>query len=163
MIKRTIKQFKYLFLLSIFLTVGCDKSIIYSEFIKIPDETWSSGNVTVFSPEITDTTTLNNIFITLRSDVEYPFQNIWLFITTKSPSGKKITDTVEYLLADAHGRRYGRGFGNLRETDLRFREKIFFPEKGIYTFTIRHGMRTTDLKGIHDVGLRIEKTGMVKN
>jgi hypothetical protein len=29
--------------------------------------------------------------------------------------------------------------------------------KGTYQFNIQHGMRTGDLKGVYDIGLRIEK------
>ena len=32
-----------------------------------------------------------------------------------------------------------------------------FTEAGTYTYTLRHGMRTDPLRGIHDIGMRVEK------
>lgn len=163
MTRGEVKKYASSLLLLILITAGCDRSIVYIDFARMPSETWHAGNVAEFSPEIKDTSSLNNIFITLRSGADYPFQNIWLFISTTSPSGKTITDTLEYLLADATGKRYGRGFGNIRETDLNFRKNAFFSEKGRYSFRIRHGMRVENLKGIFDIGLRIEQANRKKN
>ena len=33
------------------------------------------------------------------------------------------------------------------------RSLVFFPRKGNYNFTIRHGMRIDDLKGVYDIGI----------
>lgn len=156
---KTIKSAAAL-LCMVLVSAGCDSRIIYTEFVKIPEESWTIDNVLSFSPVITDTASVNNVFITIRTGVEYPFQNIWLFVSTYSPSGRTITDTVEYMLADAKGKRTGRGFGNIKEADLIFRKGVYFPEKGTYVINIRHGMRTESLKGVYNVGLRIEKTGI---
>lgn len=160
MTEKTINNVAATLLCLVLAFTGCDRKIIYTDFVKIPEESWKIDNVISFAPVVTDTSTVNNVFITIRTGVEYPFQNIWLFVSTFSPSGKTITDTIEYLLADAKGKRIGRGFGNIKETDLIFRKEVYFPEKGTYIINIRHGMRTESLKGVYDVGLRIEKTGI---
>jgi len=141
----------------VLIFTGCDRKIVYTDFVKIPEENWTIDNVISFAPVITDTSSVSNVFITIRTGVEYPYQNIWLFVSTYSPSGRTITDTVEYMLADARGKRTGRGFGNIKENDLIFRKGVYFPEKGTYIINIRHGMRTGNLKGVYNVGLRIEK------
>ncbi|MGQ9620288.1 MAG: gliding motility lipoprotein GldH [Bacteroidales bacterium] len=161
----TGKKTKYfhvqLFIYFFLSLTACDRNIIYTDFTKIPSEIWTSDNVLSFTPEIDDTASLNNIFITLRTGIDYPFQNIWLFVLTTSPSGKTVTDTLEYMLTDSKGKRTGRGFGNIKETDLKFRQRVYFPEKGTYTIRIRHGMRMENLKGIYDIGLRIEKASSI--
>jgi len=157
MTEKTNKSAAAALLCLVLVFAGCDKKIIYTDFVKIPGESWTIDNVISFSPFITDTSAVNNVLITIRTGAEYPFQNIWLFVSTYSPSGKTITDTIEYMLADAKGNRAGRGFGNIKETDLIFRKGVYFPEKGTYIINIRHGMRTESLKGVYDVGLRIEK------
>jgi len=78
-------------------------------------------------------------------------------VTTTSPDGKKLTDTLQYNLADDKGKRYGKGFGDIRELNLPYKSNIFFPVKGTYQFKIQHGMRVEDLKGVYDLGIRIEK------
>jgi len=139
---------------------SCDRELVYTDSFIIPSATWPLEITPSFDALITDTTSLNDIFITIRTGSEYPFRNIWFFVTTTSPSGKMIIDTLEYMLSDMKGKRYGRGFANIKEVNLKFREGVYFPETGIYKFKIRHGMRAENLKGVYDIGLRIRKTGI---
>ncbi|HVN59201.1 MAG TPA: gliding motility lipoprotein GldH [Bacteroidales bacterium] len=143
--------------LTMLLTWGCRKDVIFTDTYPLHSETWKIDDIAEFSPEISDTATIDNIFFTIRTGSAYQFRNIWLFVNTVSPSGKRITDTLQYMLADEKGKPFGRGFGDVRELNLPFRTGVYFPEKGRYKFIIRHGMRTEDLRGIYDLGIRIEK------
>ncbi len=67
-----------------------------------------------------------------------------------------MTDTLNFRLADDRGRWLGRGIGDLYFIRLPYKQDILFPYKGIYRFEIVQGMRT-DLEGIRDVGLRVER------
>ena len=78
-------------------------------------------------------------------------------MTAISPDGRSLTDTLEYDLADEKGRWYGKGSGDVHELRLPWRSNVYFPLKGEYVFRIQHGMRSTDLRGVYDFGLRIEK------
>ncbi len=140
-----------------FLLISCSRNNIFSDTSVIPGKKWALENVLSFSPEITDTISSNDILFMIRTGSSYPFRNIFLFVTTKSPEGKTLTDTVEYALADEKGNRYGRGFGDIRELRLPFKSNIYFPRKGVYSFTVRHGMRSGVLDGIYDFGLRIDR------
>jgi gliding motility-associated lipoprotein GldH len=155
---RGINSSVFIYLIILLLAnTGCNNNIVYSDSTTFPSEIWKLDKVAEFSPAITDTLTGQNIYFIIRTGSAYPFRNIWLFVNTLSPSGKSITDTLQYMLADEKGKWYGRGPGDVRELNLPFRASVFFPEKGIYKFNIRHGMRIGDLKGVYDLGLRIEK------
>lgn len=151
---------KYLFLtilLLIWQLCACNDKLIYTDSIAMPGEEWDLENAALFRPEITDTTTSNNIYLNIRTGSSYPFRNIWFFVTTTSPGGRSITDTLQYMLADEKGKWYGRGSGNIHELYLRFKTNVYFPKKGIYLFNISHGMRVEKLKGVYDIGLKIER------
>jgi gliding motility-associated lipoprotein GldH len=151
---------KYLFLiicLFIWQLYACKKNLIYTDSVTIPGEEWNLENVALFTPKITDSTNSNNIYISIRTGTSYPYRNIWLFVTTASPAGTSITDTLQYMLADEKGKWYGKGFGDIHELNLPFRTNVYFPKTGIYSFKIRHGMRAEILKGVYDIGLRIER------
>ncbi len=135
---------------------GCRNNVLFTDSTAFLSETWKVENVAEFDPLISDTATIQNIFFTIRTGSAYPFRNIWLFVNTVSPSGKSITDTLQYMLADGKGKWYGRGIGDVKELNLPFRNGVWFPEKGTYHFKIRHGMRVESLKGVYDLGLRIE-------
>ena len=144
-------------LLSVVAVVSCNRGLVYSDTHEMDNETWKTGDVVTFESYIDDTVSTNNIFFTIRTGTSYPYRNIWLFISTKSPSGKMIGDTLQYMLADEKGEWYGKGFGNIHELNLPFRSEVFFSEKGSYTFSIIQGMRNEELEGVYDFGIRIEK------
>jgi gliding motility-associated lipoprotein GldH len=121
------------------------------------EKTWKLMDILKFGIPVKDTVNSNNVYFTIRNSSSYPFRNIFLFVTTISPDGKTLTDTLQYNLADEKGKWYGKGFGDIHELNLPFKSNIYFPMKGTYQFKIQHGMRVEDLKGIYDFGVRIEK------
>jgi gliding motility-associated lipoprotein GldH len=141
----------------IFLVCACNSNAVFTDSVSMPNEEWKLDNVPLFTPLIKDTISNNNIFFTLRTGSSYPFRNIYLFISTTSPSGKTITDTLQYMLADEKGKWYGKGSGDIHSIKLPFKSNVYFPSKGSYSISIRHGMRSEILKGVYDVGLGIEK------
>ena len=153
-----INRFSFIFILTIlFLLSSCNSKIVYTNSQTMAEETWKLMDITAFKVPITDTLNSNNVFFTIRNSSSYPFRNIYLFVTTISPDGKKITDTLQYNLADEKGKWYGKGFGDIHELNLPYKSTVYFPLKGTYEFKIQHGMRVENLKGVYDFGLRIEK------
>jgi gliding motility-associated lipoprotein GldH len=130
---------------------------VFTDSKVLSQETWKLMDVLPFPVPIIDTLTSNNVFFTIRTGSSFPFRNIFLFITTTSPDGKTITDTLQYNLADEKGEWFGKGFGDIHELNLPYKSNIYFPLKGTYTFAVQHGMRIENLKGVYDFGIRIEK------
>jgi len=143
--------------LTILTLASCNGNLLFTDETVMPDNTWTLFNNPEFTWTVADTIQRTDIFFTIRNGSQYPFRNIFLFVTTLSPDGKSITDTLEYFLADEKGKWLGTGFGDIRELKLPYRQNVYFPSKGTYLFSIQHGMREADLRGIYDVGLRIEK------
>jgi gliding motility-associated lipoprotein GldH len=121
-------------------------------------KTWRLRDIPAFKIPVTDTINSNNIYFIIRTGSSYPYRNIFLFVTTTSPEGKRITDTLQYDIADEKGNWYGKGFGDIHELKLPYKSNVFFPVVGEYTISIQHGMRIEDLRGVYDFGLRVEKT-----
>ncbi len=144
-------------LIFVLLLSSCNSNVVYTSSMAMAKETWKLMDIATFKVPINDTINSNNVIFTIRSGTAYPFRNIFLFVTTSSPDGKKITDTLQYNLADEKGKWYGKGFGDIHELNLPYKSNVFFPAKGIYEFKVQHGMRVENLKGVYDFGLRIEK------
>jgi gliding motility-associated lipoprotein GldH len=159
MIKGKSRYSFILGLLSCILLLSCNNNVVYTDSVPITGKKWDLMNILSFKVPVDDTLKSNNVIFTIRTGSSYPFRNIYLFVQTKSPDGKFITDTLQYYLADEKGKWYGKGFGDIHELNLPYKSNVFFPIKGIYQFNVRHGMRIEDLNGIYDFGLRIEKTG----
>jgi len=159
MITGTNKALLLLILAPLLMLQSCSSNTLYSDSVVIPGKTWKLTNVPEFTCPVTDTINAINVVFTIRTGSDYPFRNIYLFVTTISPDGRTISDTLEYDLADEKGNWYGKGIGDIHELDLPYRTNVYFPAKGSYKFKIRHGMRLGDLKGVYDLGVRIEKPG----
>lgn len=152
-------SFWFLFVLSgiTVLNFSCDKKGVFENYLKIDKEGWNKDSVSTFTFQILDTTGFHNIFINLRNHSTYNYSNIWLFIRLQSPDGKLLNDTVQFLLADPSGKWLGKGFGGIIDNQLPYMQNVYFPRSGTYRIDIQQGMRQVILRGISDIGLRIEK------
>lgn len=147
-----------LLFISSLLVLSCKSNLVYTDSKTMPGKTWRLMDVSVFNVPVTDTLSSTDVSFTIRTGTDYPFRNIYLFVTTISPGGKSISDTLQYYLADEKGNWKGKGFGDIKEITLPYKTNIYFPQKGTYQFRIMHGMRMEDLKGVYDIGLRISRT-----
>src|ERR1035437_8296856 len=153
-----INRFSFiLILIFLLLLLSCNSNIVYTNSQAMAGETWKLMDIPAFKVPITDTLNSNNVSCTIRNGSSHSFRNIYLFVTTTSPDGKKITAAHQYYLADEKGKGYGRGFGDIHELNLPYKSNVYFPLKGTYVFKIQHGMRVENLNGVYDFGLRIEK------
>jgi gliding motility-associated lipoprotein GldH len=143
--------------LLLFLFSSCNSDVVFSGSEEMEKNTWNLMNVLNFNVEAKDTATSNNIIFTIRTGSDYPFRNIYLFVTTTSPEGKTIGDTLNFYLADERGKWLGKGVGDVRSLNLPYKSNVYFPVAGTYRFSIQHGMRTEDLRGVYDFGMRVEK------
>jgi len=138
------------------LLTACDSGMIYDHFISSETGNWKWNDVAVFEVDITDTTSLNNIFLQVRHSTDYPLSNLYMFINVKGPGGQFRRDTVNMILAGPDGKWLGSGSGKLRELHLLYRSQVSFGVSGIYNFSIEQAMRKAELP-VTDVGLRIEQ------
>ncbi len=157
MIKGINRTSVFISLTLLLLLLSCNSNVVYTRSQRMPQEIWPLMDIASFKVPVTDTLNSNNVFFTIRNGSSYPFRNLYLFVTTFSPDGKQITDTLQYDITDEKGKWNGKGFGDVHELKVPYKTNVFFPIKGIYEFRIQHGMRVKDLKGVYDIGLRIEK------
>lgn len=144
--------------LIILLSVSCDQNMVFDSFSAIPDNKWPSDSIINFSVDITDTTQNHNLYINIRNSIDYPYSNLWLFISIIPPDGKSFKDTVEFTLADYSGKWLGNGYGKFRDIRYLYKNNTYFPDSGQYFFQLQQGMRNNILEGISDIGIRLEKT-----
>lgn len=139
------------------VATSCARNDIYFEYRPVDPEAWSMDSVCTFAVEVHDTTSAYDLYLYTRNTPAYPYQNLWLFLNELSPDSTLVADTIEFYLADHRGQWLGTGMGAWKEMPVLYRQAVRFPRPGTYTYTIRHGMRTDPLRGIHDIGMRVEK------
>jgi gliding motility-associated lipoprotein GldH len=107
------------------------------------------------------------LYLNVRNNAEYPFSNLYLIVAMKEPGAEPIikVDTLEYQMANPDGTLLGEGFSDVKESKLWYLENFKFNKAGTYKVEVVQAVRATgeiegvaDLKGITELGLRIEKT-----
>ena len=136
--------------------ISCDPDMIYDQYVPIDNGEWKWVDAREFKVDISDTTSLYNIYLQIRHSVEYPLSNLYMFVHVKGPTGQHLKDTVNMILAAPDGQWNGSGTGKLRELQLLYRSRTQFGNSGTYVFTIEQGMRNPELP-VTDLGLRIER------
>ncbi len=136
--------------------------MVFDQYVTIPNDGWSKDSMAVFKVDIETVQKNYNIIINIRNRSNYPNSNLWLFIDVVSPSGQLIQQKVDCILADDDGRWLGSGWGDLFHVAVPYQTGIKFAEPGEYVFRIVQGMRTDDLSGIHNIGLRIEEADLAE-
>ena len=52
-----------------------------------------------FTFEQKDTTGVYNLFLNVRNNNDYPYNNLFLIVSLNQPDGKVLVDTLEYQMA----------------------------------------------------------------
>ena len=145
-------------ILIIFLSLpfSCERGIVYDQFKSTGDSGWTWQDRCHFEADLQDTVSLHNLFIQIRHTVDYPMNNLYMFVHVTGPSGQTLTDTVNFILARQDGKWFGSGVGKLKEIRLLYRKNTVFRDAGIYSFELEQGMRTPSLP-VTDVGIVIER------
>jgi len=140
------------------IVFACNSGRLYENNLTIPKANWDIKNSLIYEVDMTDTISLFNVLINVRHMGNYPYSNLFLFVTIKAPEGNSVCDTVEFTLADNKGKWYGKGLGDIYDIRKMYKKNSRFRQQGKYVFKIEQAMRLQQLPGICDAGIRIEKS-----
>ncbi len=145
----------------LFLFLGllsCDSNKVFEEYVEVENANWQKENVASFEFMAEDTTSAHNLYINIRNTGSYPYSNLYLFVAMQGPNGGLLKDTVNCILADNRGKWLGNGIGDLWDLKIPYVGGFKFAQSGKYIVSLEQAMRVEGgLKGITDVGLRVEK------
>lgn len=154
-----IKNSLLLFFVAVLL-FSCDKKRVFDEY-KSVGSAWNKDSIVTFDLPVLDSTKRYNLFINLRDNDNYKYNNIFLIVSLEMPNGFTKVDTLEYQMADTNGELLGNGFTDIKESKLYYKENVRF--RGKYKVHIKQAVRengkvpgVTMLDGITEIGFRIE-------
>jgi len=123
---------------------------------------WNKDSIITFDLPVLDSTKRYDLFVNLRDNDNYKYNNLFIIVSLESPNGYTKVDTLEYQMANPDGSLLGNGFTDLKESKLYYKENVRF--RGNYKVHIKQAVRETGkvpgvklLDGITEVGFRIEK------
>ena len=153
-----------LFILLFLLVISCDKKRVFDQY-KSVGNAWHKDSIVTFELPKLDSKKTFNLYVNVRDNDDYPFNNLFLIVSLEQPNHQVKVDTLEYQMTNPDGTLLGNGFSDIKENKLFYKDKVYFTQKGIYKIHIKHATRQTGkiegvtaLSGISDVGFRIEST-----
>lgn len=154
--QKTSKILVALFTISLAM-VSCKKIDLFEQTRFFKQHQWLASDTANFTFNIADTSNFYKIFVVLRHEDAYQYNNIWLNITTTNPNGKIEKQLVELQLADNKNGWLGSGMTDVYDHRISITRYPIHLQKGSYTFSIQHAMREQALQHILQTGIRVEK------
>ncbi len=136
---------------------SCNTIDVFEKFESFPKNEWHVSKQPTFSFEVKDTTSLYHIYFVIRHTDAYKYNNIWVNITTQSPSGTKQTQLVNIKLADNANGWLGAGMDDIFDSRIKITKAPVSLKAGLYQYTIAQAMRDEPLAAVLSAGVRVEK------
>ena len=160
---RKINYFSFLVFCTLYLVPctlvlsSCQTIDLYDKVVSVPDQEWKSSFKPQFDFTIKDIQSRYDIFVVLRHNEKYEFNNIWIALTYQLKEQPAVTGQYELPLANNEG-WIGTAMDDLYEHRIRITPSPGITLKaGDYHFTIAQIMRKDPLENVMNVGHRIEK------
>ena len=138
------------------LTASCTSIDLYEKSVTIPGYAWSNNFRPSFDFVIKDTTAPYKIFLVLRHNEKYNYNNIYVNLLIKAPNQDSTIKIQQDLLLATNDKGWlAAGMDDIYEHRIELAE---LPLKaGNYQFTIEQIMREDPLQNVLNAGLRLEK------
>lgn len=157
-LKKLLKNRWVLLTASAYLVAACDNRTVYHSYQHIPEYGWAKNDTLFYNIPIKDSLASCQLSVEIRNQDNYPYRNLFLAISYIHPADSSffITDTIECILADANDKWIGTGIGTLFQSKHNY-PRSFSLHKRNYTVKLYHLMKESPLKGLSDIGIKIQK------
>ncbi|MDB5207113.1 MAG: gldH [Flavisolibacter sp.] len=138
---------------------SCNTIDLYEKVVAVPKHQWQSSYKPQFTFTIKDTTVPYQLYLVVRHNNKYRYNNIWVNLYAKGPVDSVQKFSLELPLAGKEG-WLGSGMDDVFDHRIAFTlapEKFSFSKPGDYTFSLEQIMRDDPLTDVMNVGIRIEK------
>ena len=153
----------WLWLLSIVVMSGCYHATTQHSYHSFAHEVWEMQDTVDFEVTTADSLIHYTLAIDLRNTNDFPYQDLPIFITcTEGDSLPLLTDTLSLSLANESGSWRGKGMGGLYQT-THHAGMLHFSHTGSHHIRIAHLLPDTLLKGISDIGIRLEEVNAYRD
>lgn len=147
----------FILIIMSFVLIACNQNEAYYKYASIPHNEWSKDEKICF---VLDSVKFNSqltydISIEITHNVNYEYENLWLYIDQKLNDTVSVRDTLECLLADNNGKWKGRGNGPTRQFSILYKSNYRLDTNKRNQVYIHQAMQEPILKGIERIGLKI--------
>lgn len=149
-----------LFMTSFIFLSACTERAFYQSTLQPSEETWTYDEPLSFEFPIEDTLARYDFFLDVQHSTDYPFQNLYVKIITEHPQTTPQEDIVSLELANELGLWQGKCANEKCKVRIQLQTNARFNEIGDYALRFNQYTRTDSLKGVMEIGLRIQKNSL---
>jgi gliding motility-associated lipoprotein GldH len=136
---------------------SCNHLDTFEQIAFFPQHEWTSKNQPSFQFEIKDTVARYNIYVVIRHEDAYHYNNLWLNVITTAPGEKATIQKLNLQLANNSTGWLGSGMDDVFDHRIRITNSPIHLRKGIYQFSLQQIMREDPLPALLNAGIRVEK------
>jgi gliding motility-associated lipoprotein GldH len=153
-----MRLFCTIFTAAIIFLASCGTTDVFEKNVAIPNHEWSSSLKPEISFEVSDTTSLYNIYAVIRHTDAYRYNNIYMNVSFQVPGDTLRKQRLDLRLATDDKGWLASGMDDIFEHRILItREPQRLTKAGIYKFTLENIMREDPLQHVMNVGIRVEK------
>lgn len=152
-----MRKLFYPFVLCFVVTMqltSCGSDTIFNESKIMKGRIWNAKYKPKFEVNISDTSKVYDLILTVRTTADYSFANMWMYLHTKDPKGNSQKFPLEIIIADPSGEWKGDKSGSL----VSFSKLLMhdnFNHTGTYTFTLEQATTQKELPEVVDITLDV--------
>ncbi len=151
-------NYGYIFFAAIlFLTCACEKARVFDKNLALDKEGWFYNEQKSFEININDSSTAYNLYINVRHTDEYPYDNLWLKMTTVFPDSSNQINNINVKLSETDGAWTGNCIDGICFNSVLVQSNFSLDQQGKYAFILEQDMRINPLPYIFDIGIKLEK------
>lgn len=139
---------------------SCTSIDLFEKTVAIPGHSWKSSYKPSFTFAVTDTTANYQLFVVLRHNDKYSFNNIFINLYVQAPGQSEKKIMLDLPLATNEKGWLASGMDDIYEHRIPFildPRLLDFKKAGDYHFRLEQIMRQDPLQNVLNAGLRIEK------
>lgn len=136
-----------------FCLQSCGPNYIYTKEYTIQNNIWCYRDSLTFEVPIDDNKAKYTFSLLLSHGNDFPNENVYVTIATKSPDGTRASKQVSLELAD----KTGQWRNSSCQAFVPVIEKATFSKAGKYIVTVAQNNRRDSLEMVEKIGLKVEK------
>ena len=146
----------FFLLFSIAIIAACTNSSVYNSSYQFKNIVWKQKTRPTFTVNIPDTTVTYDFTLSIRTTTDYKYNNLWIYLTTKTPFKQVIREPYEIKTCYPNGEWIGHKTGSIVEHKIVFKRRKL-PQIGKYTFIVEQGVIQSALEEVIDITFDVSK------
>lgn len=158
-LKKGCLLFRKMCILAIVTSIysACDNTTVYNKSKSLPEGGWKQQDTVYFATLLKDSLHTYKVTLEIRNNSNYSYTNLPLLFEMRTPPNKdNLKDSIIIKLANSKGEWLGKGWGGLYQSEYTV-GRIQANSPGIYLFKLIYLLPDKSLKGINDIGLKLER------